>query len=296
MRRSALATITLAVVTGGLVAGLTAVPDPATGARAGAASSGSGSARASGSPVQFAYGAHPRQVLDVYTPDGVRGRRPTVVLVYGGSWVKGDKTAMAEPARAFVRRGYTAVSVNYRYAPDARWPGQREDLQKALRWLTDRSRARALHVDPERVVVLGSSAGAEIAASALTHGRGTRYARALVALSGPIDLELTARDNSGLGAILTGLLGCGPRVCEDRYERASAIDKVGKRDPAALVVASEHEWVDPRSSVRFHQAARRAGMRSRLVMLPGHAHGMDAWDEVWPTVRRWVKKRMAADR
>ncbi len=252
----------------------------------------------------YRYGSDERQQMDVFAPAKIAAasgsvRRATIVMVHGGSWVKGNKSSMHGAARDFVGEGYIAIPVNYRLAGQAAWPAQREDVQQAIRWV--REHADMLHVDVSRIVVLGSSAGAEIAASALTEGNGSRYARGLVALSGPMDLALVA-SNAGsatgmgtLAAIVTDqLLRCLPSDCADKLRSSSAISHLDSRDPASLIIASREEWVDPRGSYRFHAAALENGVASDLKKLSGTQHGMNFWDRAWPTIRTWVAKRMAA--
>lgn len=250
------------------------------------------------------YGSHERHRLDVFAPSSVASasstvRRPTVVLVHGGSWVKGDKSNMHNAAKQLVAEGYVAIPVNYRYATQAAWPAQREDLQSAIRYV--KRNAGRFHVDTSRIVVLGSSAGAEITASALTQGSGSQYGRGMVLLSGPLDLGLVATDVSSRSAITLGkrvtekLLRCSPSDCtRTLFWRSSAAYRHDSRDPASLVITARDEWVSPQNSYRFSAAAREDGVRSDLYVVPGAEHGMDNWDAAWPTVRRWIDKRMAA--
>ncbi|MGQ0843146.1 MAG: alpha/beta hydrolase [Sporichthyaceae bacterium] len=253
----------------------------------------------------YKYGSHDRNRLDVFASSKLAAasstvRRPAVVLVHGGSWVKGDKSSMHTAARNVVSAGYVAIPVNYRYAQQAAWPAQREDVQSAIRWV--RANAGKLHVDTSRIVVLGSSAGAEIAASALTQGDGSKLARGLVSLSGPLDLELIATNSmrttasANLANVVTQqLLRCLPANCtRDLLRKSSAAYRHDSSDPRSLVVTSRSEWVDPEGSYRFHRAALKDGVKSDLYVLSGSEHGMDYWDRAWPTIRRWVEGRMAA--
>ena len=255
----------------------------------------------------YAYGEHPAHSLDLYLPamaavakPGV-ALTPTVVLVHGGSWTRGDKLDMEKQAQALVEQGYVAVSVNYRLAPEARWPAQRKDLLTALRWI--RARALDLHVDTSRMVVLGSSAGGEIAAAALTQGAGRKLARGLITFSAPTDLALVAQDttltedSAELAETVTrDLLGCVDTECDEEFERGSIFDNLDPQDPPALVFASQREWVDPQSSIRFHQVALAQGVESRLILFQGRRHGMAYWKDAWPIVLEWLDQRMAAAR
>lgn len=252
--------------------------------------------------VTHSYGPNGHDnTLDVYTPTSATARRadslPAVVLVHGGSWIRGDRTDFAGPALQFARAGYVAISVNYQLATHAAWPAQRDDVRDALEWVRDH--AESLRVDTDRIVVVGSSAGGEIAASALTKDHGADLARGLVTLSSPLDLALVASGGS-LGStsaelasvVDNDLLACAD-ACTARYGPASAASALDARDVPLLLITSISEWVDPASTVAFHTAAIAAGLESRLVLLPGTAHAQGYWPEVWPTISDWVAAHTA---
>lgn len=265
----------------------------------------SGAAEAAPETRRYGYGELPGQDLDLYLPASVAGLRPgfaltpTVVMVHGGSWIRGDKSDLEKQAEQLNDVGYVAISLNYRLAPDAPWPAQRDDVITALKWI--RAHSLDLHVDPNRIVVLGSSAGGEVAAAALTRGDGSKLARGLITMSAPFDLGLVAQDttltddSTELAETVTrDLLGCDPDDCADQLERRSVFKDIDRRDPPALLFASQREWVDPQSSIRFHQVALAQGEDSRLVVFPGQRHGMAYWKVAWPLVQQWLAERMAA--
>ncbi|MBA3742704.1 MAG: alpha/beta hydrolase [Sporichthya sp.] len=254
---------------------------------------------------QFGYGELPDNDLDLYLPAAVAAAKPglmmtpTVVLVHGGSWTRGDKEDLAKQAQQLVEAGYVAISVNYRLAPESPWPAQRKDLVTALKWI--RAHALDLHVDTSRIVVLGSSAGGEIAAAALTQGAGRKLARGLITMSAPYDLGLIARDttltdeSAELAETVTrDLLGCVSEECDIDLEKRSVFDDVDSQDPPSLLFASQREWVDPQNSIRYHQVALAQGLESRLVVFQGRRHGMTYWRDAWPIVQEWLTARMAA--
>jgi acetyl esterase/lipase len=256
---------------------------------------------------QYSYGEDPSNDLDLYLPARVAAAKPglmltpTVVLVHGGSWTRGDKEDMERQAEQLVQVGYVAVSVNYRLAPEYPWPTQRRDLVTALKWI--RSHALDLHVDTSRIVVIGSSAGGEIAGAALTQGDGSNLARGLITMSAPFDLGLVAQDTSlteesaELAATVSqDLLGCTLEECETSYERRSVFNDIDSSDPPALLFATQRDWVDPQNSIRFHQVALAQGLESRLVIFQGRRHGMAYWGAAWPIVQEWLAARMAAPR
>ncbi|CAG2153834.1 alpha/beta hydrolase [Cupriavidus numazuensis] len=107
----------------------------------------------------------------IYTPVGGDGRQRLPVLVYfhGGGWVLGDLDAVDIPCRHLSNRADCIVaSVQYRKAPEQKFPTAAEDAFAAVRWVHDH--ADELHADPARIAVGGDSAGGNLAAvSALMH-------------------------------------------------------------------------------------------------------------------------------
>lgn len=102
-----------------------------------------------------------RNVLDVYAPDGAKNA-PVVFWIHGGGWQTGDKSQVAEKPKAFVDKGYVFVSTNYRLFPNVDMETIHADCAKALGW-TYKNIAK-YGGDPQRIIVGGHSAGAELAA------------------------------------------------------------------------------------------------------------------------------------
>jgi triacylglycerol lipase len=112
------------------------------------------------------YGGQRLQVLDVYAPDGQNGL-PVVLFVHGGGFVSGDKAVnpqlFSNVPIYFARNGVVGASMNYRLAPDARWPAGGQDVGAAVAWL--RQHAAEHGGDPARIFLFGYSAGATHVAS-----------------------------------------------------------------------------------------------------------------------------------
>jgi acetyl esterase/lipase len=105
--------------------------------------------------------AHERQVLDVYAPEDARDL-PVVFWIHGGGWQTGDKTDVQIKPRVFAERGYVFVSTNYRLLPDVEMGELIRDVAKSLGWVY--RNIGEYGGDPERVFVMGHSAGAQLAA------------------------------------------------------------------------------------------------------------------------------------
>ena len=103
--------------------------------------------------------------LDLYEPraDSGRAHRPAILAIHGGAWRGGDKVWGEQFAEELCPFGYVVISVNYRLSsrPNATWPAQIEDVQKALKYV--RANAGRLRIDPDRIASLGMSAGGHLA-------------------------------------------------------------------------------------------------------------------------------------
>ncbi|WP_375274050.1 alpha/beta hydrolase [Methylorubrum thiocyanatum] len=139
-----------------------------------------------------AYGADPRQRLDVFVPTVPVERAPVLVFFYGGSWSSGSKDDYAFAAQAFAAQGFVTVLPDYRLYPQARFPEFLKDGAAAIAWVRDNIAAQG--GDPNRIVLAGHSAGAYNAAMLgldteylRQAGVDPRTVRAVAGLSGPYD-------------------------------------------------------------------------------------------------------------
>jgi serine/threonine-protein kinase len=106
-----------------------------------------------------------KQVLDVYAPPAGKGH-PLIVWVHGGGWEMGDKGEVQAKPEAFVRKGFAFISINYRLMPFVTIEQIAADVAKAIRWTHDR--AVEYRGDPRKIVVMGWSAGSQLAALVCT--------------------------------------------------------------------------------------------------------------------------------
>jgi acetyl esterase/lipase len=119
--------------------------------------------------LAYADTKHDRQTLDVYSPSDGKNH-PIVVWIHGGGWQAGDKKHVDRKPQAFVDKGLVFVSVNYRLLSDKVTIQQMaQDVAQAIRWAHDH--ARDYGGDPEKIVVMGHSAGAQLAALVCTDNR-----------------------------------------------------------------------------------------------------------------------------
>ena len=139
-----------------------------------------------------AYGAHPRHRLDVYLPARTEGPKPVLVFLYGGAWNDGDKSIYGFAGAALASRGFVTVIPDYRLYPEVRYPAFLQDNAAAVRWA--REHAAEFGGDPQRIVLMGHSAGAYNAAMLALDPRWLRETgvppgavKAWAGLAGPYD-------------------------------------------------------------------------------------------------------------
>jgi acetyl esterase/lipase len=191
-----------------------------------------------------------------------------IVYLHAGGWIAGDRTGVPDMVTAQVARGYALASVEYRLAtvaPDGRpissFPGAIWDVKRAIRSV--KANAVSWGIDPNRVVLAGSSAGGHLAAFVgATRGRfeppgvpvtpdarRDSSVRGVVDLVGPTDLATFARAGHAWAAPLTAaFLGCArptpgdPYPCaDDRLELASVAPWVDRSDPPIFLAYGAHD-------------------------------------------------------
>lgn len=220
--------------------------------------------------------------LDVCHPPDGDGPYAAVLLIHGGGFAAGDKDGRPWQAicRWLANAGYVGINLNYRLAPDHPFPAAIEDVQAAVEWT--REHADDYAVDPERVGVLGGSAGANLAQLLGASGAGstTEGSRvsAVVSLSGPSDLTEAALDlgNPDERQISTVLayLGCSDIADCAAAADASPITHVDASDPPFLLLHSRNERIPVQQAQAMADVLTEVGAHPELMIEPGHAHAV----------------------
>lgn len=220
---------------------------------------------------------------------------PAVVIVHGGGFTSGDRSEPGVRAlcEAVARSGAAAFAISYRLAPEHVYPDQLDDLARAVGWLRQPEQVQRFSLDPARVGVIGSSAGAILAQQLATRGdgpldAGSRVA-AVVSLSGvsqmgPRSASLGRPSAAATGVVL-GYLGCDDVTACPRGVEASPISAVDPSDPPMLLVNGSDELVPAEQAEAMGAALESAGVNHEVVVVPGSQHGLALLDQ---TVRRDV--------
>jgi acetyl esterase/lipase len=118
--------------------------------------------------IPYVASADPLKTLDVYAPAGAKNL-PVVVWIHGGGWQQGDKADVKEKPAALAKKGFVFVSVNYRLWPKVEMGELIHDTAKSVGWV--RAHVAEHGGDPQRLLIMGHSAGAQLAAILCTDER-----------------------------------------------------------------------------------------------------------------------------
>lgn len=218
--------------------------------------------------------------LDFHRAAGAGGAAPCLVVVHGGGWDGGERTQLAEWNHRWAARGWAVAAISYRLAPGHVWPAQREDTLAALAWL--KAESARLGVDPARLVLLGRSAGGQIA-TAVGYGAADPAIVGVVAIYAPHDMQFAwgvSREDDALNSVnlMKQYLGGPPDTPERRavYDSASGQLMVGAATPPTLLLHGRPDtlvWF--RHSERLAARLREAGVPHGHVEFPWATHGFD---------------------
>jgi acetyl esterase len=228
--------------------------------------------------------------LDYYKPKGA-GPHPAVVIVHGGGFVGGTSRNGSEAYVAdFVTpAGYAAFSVNYRLAPGATFADMVADVQRSIRFV--RHNAAKYDVDPEKMVLVGGSAGGYLSnmvgLSPYTQGTGDAVDRESDKLAAVVTLYGICCLNEWPSAefVKNGLYGDLPPTAATALA-ASPISQVRADAPPFLLIHGDtDESVPFAQSMQLAHALARAGVRVELIPIPLGRHGTYQW--TMPNIPNW---------
>jgi acetyl esterase/lipase len=215
----------------------------------------------------IAFGPNARDRLDVYRPATATGPAPVVVFFYGGNWSSGERADYLFVGEALASEGFVTVIPDYRLYPEVRFPEFLNDGARAVKWALDH--AAAIGGDPEKVFLMGHSAGAYNAAMLAFNSEYLRAAgadvgriRGLIGLAGPYDFlpfrdEMTRKVFSSVGENI----------------ETQPIHFVSPAAPPTLLITGDADTVVlPGNSVRLSARLREQGVAVQEIVYPGAGH------------------------
>ena len=219
------------------------------------------------------YGSHQRQQVDIFTTEDAMGEAPLIVFVHGGGWTRGSHKMVAGKPAFFTEQGYAFASAGYRVMPDAPVEQQAADLGEALRAL--RAQAETSGFDPDKIILMGHSAGAHLAALIAAD---PQYAKdAFGAIKGAVlidgagyDIPLaTTMPEMELPLLYRDVFGTDPA----RHKALSPITHVGGKDAPNWLILHVEERAPAKAQANGLAAALgKAGRQVEVVSVSGSNH------------------------
>ena len=242
--------------------------------------------RAAGTPL----------LLDVNVPDS-DGPFPVAILIHGGGWDAGDKGGSNMPGNGaditpwfapLTAAKFTWFSINYRLAPNHRWPACADDVQTAIRWV--KAHAREFKGDPRRIALVGHSAGGHLACYAAVTASDDTRVQAIVGFAPVTDFEFELPVRKQISTSLQHLHNLTRDITPAALEilRATApINHVRPGLPPFLILHGDADKTVPlQESLNFQAKLHVAGVTCDLITVPGAPHGLLTWekfDAQWST-------------
>jgi acetyl esterase/lipase len=222
--------------------------------------------------------------MDIYRGSHTGGPAPLLLFIHGGGWNHGSRNEYLGYALHFARMGYVTATVTYRFASDAPYPACVEDVTDAVRFIFQNG--GKYHYDPDRVAVIGGSAGAHLAMlvgygwhkqdnlqDLATYTPLGKRIKAVVDLYGPTDLTASyARENYMVERLFAHKYKETPGL----YAEASPISFVSKNSPPTLILHGTSDSLVPIGQAELlKRKLDSLGIPNVYRPLPGWPHTMD---------------------
>ncbi|PBQ30831.1 alpha/beta hydrolase [Sphingobacteriaceae bacterium] len=230
-------------------------------------------------PEIFTYKKLPERELHLdFYKAALSGKRPCIIVIHGGSWAGGDSKQLPALNSYLSNVGYHVAAINYRLAPTYKSPAPVEDTKEAMQYLI--SHAENLNIDTTNFVLLGRSAGAQIALVAAYTFHDPNV-KGVVSLYGPADMVWGARIKSNklvlnTDKVFTDYLGALIDVLPEKYHEASSFDFAEQNSPPTLLIHGPNDaLVSYYHSVRLNEKLESKHVPHYFLNLPWATHGCD---------------------
>lgn len=197
---------------------------------------------------------------------------PAVILIHGGFWSAGNRKELSEFAAKLANKGYLAMTIDYHLLPKYKQPTQTEDATKAIWWLRENS--EKLGINPEKIGVVGVSAGGYLAAWTATHDKSNQNGvhsrpNAVITLCGPWNLSQEVEkeiSHNAVKLVKTFCEGEDRKLASPQYSITSSV-------PPVLLVHGDADKIVPVSqSINAYKQLQAQHCNSELVILPKANH------------------------
>lgn len=185
--------------------------------------------------------------VDVYRPAEVSQNEslPAVLMVHGGGWISGDRSLLYFMATYLATNNFVTVSVEYRLSPEAQYPAAVYDIKTAIKWMKDH--AEDWGIDKDRVAILGTSAGGQLAALAGATADNLKFedpsdsSKTSTKIQAIVDVDgvlAFIHPVSEEGTVASKWLGGDKQEARDTWIEASALTHIDETTPPILFIGS----------------------------------------------------------
>jgi len=223
-------------------------------------------------------------LLDLYLPKDSTEPLPGIIFIHGGGWKKGDRGDYKYYTVLYAQEGYACATISYRFSTEAKFPAAVEDAKCAVRWM--RANAARYNIDPNRIAVLGGSAGGYLsmmvgytADDPSFEGSGgnndvSSAVQAVIDFYGPTDLTT---EKARTFPDVIDFIGKSYDEAAEMYVKASPITHAKKGCPPTLIFdGTIDELVPVAQAEALAEKLRTNGVPCELEVLQGWPHTMDA--------------------
>jgi acetyl esterase/lipase len=222
-------------------------------------------------------------LLDVNVPKG-NGPFGAAIIVHGGGWMRGDKQGDEKVLFGPLTDAEIVwFSINYRLAPKNQWPACLDDTKTAIRWV--KANAAKYKVDPNRVAIIGYSAGGQIACQAGVLADKDTAVAAIVGLAAPTDLVFDSLRRGGMSTYMKDLFGLqgtdvnSPKAVQMLWD-ASPINHLKQGLPPVLLVhGTADKSVPYQLSLNFKARLDAIGMQCEIITIKDAQHKIVEWNK-----------------
>lgn len=229
--------------------------------------------------IQYGMAGGQTLLLDAHIPAG-NGPFPVLIIVHGGGWMTGDKEGDIVPAIAPYITHFCWFTINYRLAPKSRWPACFDDLQTAVRWV--KQHATEYKGDPDRIALIGYSAGGHLVTLAGTFAAADVHVQAIVGMAPPTDLVWDNERRGGLSTSMRNLFDFATtnitstrRVVLKRYSPLTHVRP--ELQPFLLVQGTTDRTVPFGETTNFMAALQAVGVPCDMVVITNGGHRIADW-------------------
>ncbi len=235
---------------------------------------------------------------DIYYNPTANKPTPIVFNIHGGGWRIGTKEGQSGFG-GFYKNGFAVANIEYRLSDVATAPAAIEDVRAAILYVVQH--AKELNIDKDKIIVMGSSAGAHLALMAGLLQKEHRFdvafknidaftIKAIIDKYGPTDLTVPGVERNQSAALWLGnYIGN-----KDLLASVSPIYYVKKSSPPVLIIHGDADKTVPyQQSVELHKKLDEAGVKNQFITIPGGGHGLSGKNkEIGEAIESFLKEVM----